>query len=185
MKKLIVVAIAIAGMVAVQAVDPDRDATFTFSNLPSDVTGFGTNIDGTRLAAADGSFWAQAAVQTETDGAFTPFGTPSPFVANGIFSLAPGGGSDLLVLSGVPAGTEVNVVVQAWDGAGGITSYADASIRGESEVFAVVTGNDATGGTPSLPPNITGFTGVMLVPEPSTIALGLLGAGLLLMRRRK
>lgn len=86
-------------------------------------------------------------------------------------------------------GTAV-VQLRAWDNRGGtITSWdqvlQDPSVpRGWSTTFNV----SPLGGTLTTPPNLVGLTSfnLFIVPEPSVIALGVLGVGaLLLFRRRK
>jgi len=80
--------------------------------------------------------------------------------------------------------------LRAWDNANGtINSWAAAMAgvlgRGSSSPFVNSTGG---GGTPAtLPSNLTGLTAfnLYIVPEPSLIALGALGLGALLLRRRK
>lgn len=98
------------------------------------------------------------------------------------------------------AGTTGRFIVKAWEAAYGATfeeavantSMGRPALRAESPVFTLSTGNP--GGSPPIPaanlqgtlaaPGFTGLT--VMVPEPSMIALGLLGAGsLLLFRRRK
>jgi len=94
----------------------------------------------------------------------------------------------------VPAGTTGFFQVRAWTG--GFATYelalaaaaSDNSIRvGQTTVFQSPTGNPA-GSPPTNPSNLIGWvTPIALapVPEPSTIALGILGAGSLLFLRRK
>lgn len=80
--------------------------------------------------------------------------------------------------------------LRAWDNANGTVTSWSAAIagslgRGESLPFANPTGG---GGTPAtLPSNLAGLTSfnIYVVPEPSLIALGALGLGALLLRRRK
>jgi hypothetical protein len=86
-----------------------------------------------------------------------------------------------ITVAGVEPGTTADFVMQAWDSAFNSYAAADAAnrLRGQSVVFS----NKVGGGT--LPPENTVFPGFALIPEPSTIALGLLGAGALLLRRRK
>jgi len=96
-------------------------------------------------------------------------------------------GSDTGRKVGVAAGAAVFLKVQAWDNTGGAT-FATSNTKGESAVFSVTTGG--AGDPPSLPADLTTFTSFKVsagtvIPEPSTIALGLLGAGALLLRRRK
>ena len=86
-----------------------------------------------------------------------------------------------ITVPGVQPGTTANFLMEAWDSA--FASYDAAvaanGLRGQSVVFS----NKVGGGT--LPPENTVIPGFALIPEPSTIALGLLGAGALLLRRRK
>jgi len=89
------------------------------------------------------------------------------------------------------AGLGATVSLVAWFNAGGtITSFANATTKGFSPLVYIATlgGYTAPGGTgpgPSAPP--TGVTSFSLtsVPEPSTIALGVIGAAGFLFRRRK
>ena len=72
------------------------------------------------------------------------------------------------------------LVLRAWETSAG--SWENALIRGESALAQI----DLGGGT--LPPtNLEGLAGftMVVIPEPTTLALGLLGAGALLLRRRR
>lgn len=111
--------------------------------------------------------------------------------ANGRFNA----GSNIAVPNHA-AGTTVDLIVVAWDKTTG-ASYAEATTRGDSGKFT----SEILGGTPpggGLP--ITGKTivsglaggyksfslvGKTEIPEPTTIALGALGAAALFIRRRK
>jgi hypothetical protein len=100
-------------------------------------------------------------------------------------------------IPGVAAGAKASLVVRAWDNAGGtINSYAAAVIKGESAPFSTGTlGGDPDGDGPLLPitpigmvvEGVGGFTSfsITAIPEPTTIALGAIGAAALLIRRRK
>ena len=94
----------------------------------------------------------------------------------------------------VPAGGMGSFQVRAWDNNNGqITTYATAiaGLRavGASDVFvsAPLGGTPAGGGLPITTPNMIGLTSfnLTIVPEPGVIALGVLGLGALLLRRRK
>jgi hypothetical protein len=127
-----------------------------------------------------------------------------PLVAN----IADGTASDSLVgtwysgASGVIPntpngdGSAATVQVYAWYNDGGVlTSYSAAQAAGVPTGFSL-TGNVTTGGPQSgLPPafpaalpnglgNIT-LSSTSVIPEPSTIALGVMGASAFLMRLRK
>jgi len=83
-----------------------------------------------------------------------------------------------VTVPGVAAGSQATLVMRAFQGA----DYASAQTKGESNPITITLG----GGT--LPPaNLVGLQGftMTVVPEPTTIALGALGAALLLFRRRK
>jgi len=79
--------------------------------------------------------------------------------------------------------------LRAWDNQGGtITSWAAAMAnpslaQGSSALFTVPA---PLGGGAAAPPNLLGLTSFnLVVPEPGVIALGVLGLGALLLRRRK
>lgn len=77
---------------------------------------------------------------------------------------------------GVAAGVQATLVMRAFNGA----DWASSALRGESNPITV-----ALGGGVLTPANLVGMNGFTLVPEPSMIALGVLGAAVLLFRRRK
>jgi len=99
------------------------------------------------------------------------------------------------VIDGFGAGSTPSLLVRVWDNQGGtVTSWADVLLRpeiarGDSTIFAPsggLGGTDAGGNiflTPTLA-NMRSFN-IHPVPEPSIIALGVLGLGALLLRRRK
>ena len=124
--------------------------------------------------------------------------TMANLVADGITpfrtSTAAAGWSPQLVGSDVnrPVGrSDVNYEYRAWDNRGGtITSWAQVMASG-GQVAAgtsgvLVFGGPLGGGTVALPftDGIRSFQ-LTMVPEPSLIALGALGLGALLLRRRK
>ena len=61
-----------------------------------------------------------------------------------------------------------------------------ASLLTRSSAVPVTLGGTPNGGgTPVAPSNANGFNNFSLVPEPSTVVLGFLGAAALLLRRRR
>jgi hypothetical protein len=89
-----------------------------------------------------------------------------------------------VTVPGVTSGN-ANFVVRAWETAAGSYDAAKASTTfgwGESAQFAAEV--TTAPNPPKALVNLQGFT-VTVVPEPSVIALGVLGASALLLRRRK
>jgi hypothetical protein len=88
-------------------------------------------------------------------------------------------------IPGGTAGQQVQLAVRAYETAAG--SYANAS-GGTTHLFGQSAPITVTLNDPALPgATLAGLQGFQLqvVPEPSTIALGILGAAALLLRRRK
>lgn len=93
----------------------------------------------------------------------------------------------VVLVPGATAGSPASFEVRAWTGA---ATYAAAALTGTSGTFSSATGSWDDAATP--PPVRQGpdlamptFTVAPVIPEPSTIALGILGAAALLIRRRK
>lgn len=85
----------------------------------------------------------------------------------------------------VPANTLIDLQLKVWNNSA--TSYETATtFHGMSSVFTYKTGDPAAqppiAATPSM---ATGGVVLTAVPEPTTIALGLLAGGLFLLRRRQ
>jgi len=101
-----------------------------------------------------------------------------------------------VVVPGVALGSQTATFqMRVWDTKGGtVATWADvlanpAVLRGESEIFTLKYALGGTASPPNVAPFLEGlqsFNVYTVVPEPSVIALGALGAGcLLLLRRRK
>jgi hypothetical protein len=93
-----------------------------------------------------------------------------------------------VVIPGVPPGSPATVQLRAW--VGGASYDAATQFKGSSADIhlAQLGGDPGTGAPPITPPDLSGLTGFQLqpvVPEPSTIALAVLGASALFIRRRK
>lgn len=140
------------------------------------------NTDGvTKLGAG---FTAQIYAGTSAD-SLSPTALTTPFKANGYFS----GGK--VLLPGFAEGSAVWIKIAAFDSSGGKTSYADALAANlatgmSANAFKITLGGDNLV-PPATPAFLTGMESFKLtiVPEPSTIALGALAAGALLLFRRK
>lgn len=82
----------------------------------------------------------------------------------------------------VAGGTSATLQMRAYNGA----SYASSSLTGASPEFQVILGNAGTPPSPAADLTGLGLTPITIVPEPSTIALAVIGmAGLFFARRRK
>jgi len=97
-------------------------------------------------------------------------------------------------LPGFDAGSVAALQLRAWDNmSGSVASWEAANVRGESHIFdspALATQSasaDQLAYMTGLGSDINGFSLVNLaaVPEPSTVALGIIGGLALLMRRRR
>ena len=132
-----------------------------------------------------------------TAGSVAPFATAvttTTWLAGGYFGV---GGAEK-VLPGFAAGTFPVFQLRAWNNTGGVNTYAGALAVNQAYVptatWTLIPGGGLSGlGNPTAVPAVpapalfgmpTGWT-LNLVPEPSTILLGVLGAAALLFRRRK
>jgi hypothetical protein len=90
-----------------------------------------------------------------------------------------------VIVPGIGAGQQATIVMRVWDGAIG-SSYDAAFCKGQSLPITITLGGVPTVGAPIPDAVLVGLQGFSFcVPEPSTMALGLLGAATLLYRRRK
>jgi len=165
--------------------------TIVFANGSASRVHVGSVGDATTYAPAGsaymvGLYWAP--VGTTADSAYALVGAPSPFsglagTRTGIFS----GGTR--TIPGITPGGSVLVQVRGWETALG-GSYeqvlAAGGQVGKSTTITVDTGDPTStpAGTATLL-TASGLAPFAIVPEPSAIALGVLGAGALLMLRRR
>jgi len=152
----------------------------TAVNAPVTYTG-GALVVGTGAEAVLGQLYASA-----PGGTLAAVGAPTPFRSDAGKGFITTGGE--VAIPGTALGGSASVKLVAWYSSQGAT-YADAMAKGQGGVgeSALVTVNGLGGGTtpPALLAGLSGFAVSPIVPEPSIAALGLLGAGLLLIRRKK
>jgi len=162
--------------------------TLSNTELPN-ATGGGTYDAVITLAPALGGGFPGAGYTAGLflEGTTTPLATTTFFNGTGaeaqfnyVFNTNPE-----VTVPGVQPGSTARFFVGAWRTDQG--SFASASARGQSEVFTsrpLGGPNPTPGELPFTPPPTT-FQGFQIVPEPSTLALGAIGLGALMLRRRK
>jgi len=102
------------------------------------------------------------------------------------------GGVDVTV-PGVAYGSTGTFALAAWYNGGGTITYAQASVAGSGDPYGMSNPVNITlAGPPSVPSTLNPITSFSLLansatttPEPSTIALGVIGASAFLMRLRR
>lgn len=185
MKKLLLVAACTVASLAALA-----QGTVNFNNSPATVGGSGAPIfdaDGTTRLAGTGFLAILYAGPAAN--ALAPIGATLSFrtgAGAGFFNTT--GQDTSRAIPTVALGAVATIQVRAWDNSSGLYATWDAASAagakvGQSAIFTVKTGGD--GSPPALPANLVGLTSFNLVPEPATYALLALGAGALLLRRRK
>jgi hypothetical protein len=166
------------------------DGAINFRSIGSDALGgsvnaFAFNVDGTtKLSGTGFSVQLFYGALGATDNQLVAVGPIGSFLT--------GGGSgyfafvDAIVLPGISIGSQARIQARAWDNAGGtITSFANALVRGSSASFnSPNLGDPFVSGSIPVPVGLTSFQ-LAAVPEPTTIALGVLGGLGLLARRRR
>lgn len=146
---------------------------------------FDTSVSGNPVKDAAGNY-ASTAYQgqlwgstTGVAGSFAPIGTAQPFFGD---TEAEGAGfilGPIVTITGALGKTDYWVELHAWK-----TSNPTEENGQSSSYRLTLGGDDGSGGVPGFPASLEGLQGFQMVPEPSTIALGLLGAAALLLRRR-
>jgi hypothetical protein len=171
---------------------PPGGATYSGVQLGGSGTGTGATGYGNGANYDIGLYVSTtpSGVQNEVSG-----GTP---IAVDNFSAGSGGwdfsGGLSAVVPGLASGTAVYVELAAWYSGGGATSYAAAIAAavpaGTSSTSSGTTLLGGGGSPPAVPGTLAGigitdFSLATTVPEPNTIALGVIGASTFLMRLRR
>lgn len=191
MKKLVLIATCMLASLAMYA-----QGTVTFANSATTLVKFDTTSDvpaalqGTAVptgtAATPSDFRAALYWLNPTTSAFEMLGA-----AVNIAPVAGRFSGGTRTTAGVAGATET-FMVKVWSAGSTYSTYEAALASGNVGVYvgASASFQNATGGAGSPPgpaqplSGFTGITGVKPVPEPSIVALGLLGAAALLIRRR-
>jgi len=173
MKKLIVA--AAIGLTAVGAL---AQGQFTFGNRVT-AAGIDAVVTDAKGAKLDGAAFLAQAYVGMNEGSLAPVGTALPFRTGGAAGYITSTG---IAVPGMPAGTQVVVQMRAWEVAKGAT-YEAALASGEGFGASKSVTLTLTA-PPAAPADMVGLTAFSLVPEPSTLALGVLGVAALLLRRR-
>jgi len=88
-----------------------------------------------------------------------------------------------VIVPGIGAGQQATIVMRIWEGAIG-SSYDTAILKCQSNPISITLGGVPATGAP-IPDAVLVGLQIFCMPEPSTMALGLLGAAALLRRRCK
>jgi len=185
MKKIIIV---IACMLA--GISAYAQGTVNFNNrVPAAATPVDApiyDVGGTTRLSGTG-FYAQL-YGAAVGGTLAAIGDPLTFSTGRPGYVLATGVDTTRAIPGVTPGGNAVVQIRAWSAASGSTyeaALAAGGAVGSSDTLTLVTGG---GGSPPGPPaDLIGLQSFSLtaIPEPSTLALGLLGAALLVIRRRK
>jgi len=143
-------------------------------------------VPGSPGTAANGDYVGQLYAGAP-GGALSAVGSPVPFRSDAGIGYITAGGK--VTVPGIAGGSSASVELRAWKSSLGATYEAALAAGGGNNVgkSSPITLTLGGGGTPPAPDaNLAGLQGFMIpVPEPSIAALGLLGAGLLVIRRKK
>lgn len=180
-------ALLLIGMVA--ALPALGQGTLNFATVGSAVGGTGAKVTDAGVGVTGANYFAQLYYSATETGSYTAI----PDSLNTFRTGAAAGyvNAKQVAVPGVGPGVNVWIQMRAWEGAAGSSYEGVAAAQGKVGISNNINvgplGGTPAGGLPITDPNLTGLTGFALVavPEPSTIALGLLGVAGLLIRRRK
>jgi hypothetical protein len=190
MKKLLTI-VAVASGMAVQTYGQGT-VTFAALNITNSLTPGVLAVSGTTFKIA--LYWLPDGTAPTTP----DFDVPTALAYTTNLSLAGGVQAGIVRIEGInPSGAPAWFQIRAWENVVNGDNWAQAVTRtvgargalaGTSNIGRIDTGDPTTtppGTAPNTAATLKGFTLYPVVPEPSTIGLGILGiASLLLLRRR-
>lgn len=184
MKKLLIT----VALTAAVCVSTYAQGTVDFRNRITGTLDVPVFAQDTTTRLGDAGYVAQLYFSATETGSYAPVSAaPAVFRTGTGAGYWNAGADSTRTLTGITAGGTAWLQVRVWELALGSTyeaAVAAGSLNGMSDPFSIVTGGGGT--PPASPAFMLGLTSFALVPEPSTIALGVLGlAGLLAIRRRK
>jgi hypothetical protein len=177
-------------LVAAMALPALGQGTLNFATVGTAVGGSGAKVTDAGVGVTGANYFAQLYFSTSQNGSYTAIDASKTGFRTGAAAgfVVP---LQVAVPGQLPGSTGVWVQMRAWEGAAGSSYESVAAANGKvgisNNINVGALGGTPAGGLPITDPNLTGLTGFALVavPEPSTIALGLLGVAGLLIRRRK
>ena len=181
MKKLAIVVVCLATTIVGYA-----QGTFNFANKVTSAAINAPIFDaGGTLLAGDGylaQLWAGP-----NAGGLVAVGDAVPFRTGAAAGYISGVGRTLPTAAWATPGATVVLQFRAWAKSAGATwELASASGANFGQLATPLSlASGGVGDPPGLPADLKGLTSFNLVPEPSIIALGVLGAAALVLRRRK
>jgi hypothetical protein len=158
-------------------------------NVGSGPTGYGNGND--YSIALYYGVGANATTLSPVPNAVTTFDTSGGAnPANGYPGQWLTGGGVFVPVPGVAYGSVGTFQLYAWYNGGGTLTFAQASVVGSGDPYGLSTAANITlSGPPGVPSTLNPITSFSLnantIPEPSTIALGVIGASAFLMRLRR
>jgi len=181
MKKTILTALC-----ATAALGAFAQGTVTFSNL-SGLSPAQPIFQADGVTKLNNTFEAQLLVSATAAGPYTAVGSPVAITGSSGYVI---GGT--VTLPSITPGNTAFLEIAAWTTSAG-SSYSAAwasSLPGQAGVSASFSVGTGGAGSPASPPaSLSGFKSfnlqVIPTPEPTTLALGAMGLGALLLRRRK
>jgi len=208
MKKILSLALTLGAAVAVHAQGTFFPATYAsdpnfayVAGSVEDLTVSGPGPGGKGLAFGN-NYQAQYYIGAagSSAGSLNPVGPVAGFFGSSTSDTAGGAGyyegiNNTAISTSFAGGSVVTLQLRAWKGGVGST-FANASVSGSSALYQFTLGGAGSPAGPATSwsqnlgagnfnPTLANFGVTTVGPEPATMALGLMGAGALFIRRRK